>query len=262
MRTDGNGFQKGIFKEEKAMSQMSSIAGTYGTEYQSRTEQTKKKQQNAAVERMDRNYGRVIGEPELSDTAKEYYEKLKKKYSNMDFILVSPEMKQQAEAKKGSYLSSKELLVLIDSDKIEKMATDENYRRKYESILDSAMVQTQQMKKDLGSNAGAVTSFGMTFDDKGNASFFAVVDKSLAAQKERITEKKAEVAEEKKAEAKKEAKEAKNKRGGKDSEVTTLTASSWQELLQKIQETLASDGTGKTLTVAERALGQSIDYTV
>lgn len=241
------------------MSQMSNVTGTYGTEYQSRTEQTRKKQQTAAVERMDRNYGRVIGEPELSDTAKEYYEKLKKKYSSMDFILVSPEMKQAAEARKGSYLSSKELLVLIDSDKIEKMATDENYRRKYESILDTAMVQTQQMKKDLGSNAEAVTSFGMTFDDKGNASFFAVVDKSLAAQKERITEKKAEVAQEKKTEAKK---EAKNKRGGKDSEVTTLTASSWQELLQKIQETLASDGTGKNLTAEEKALGQSIDYTI
>ena len=241
------------------MSQMSNVTGTYGTEYQSRTEQTRKKQQTAAVERMDRNYGRVIGEPELSDTAKEYYEKLKKKYSGMDFILVSPEMKQAAEARKGSYLSSKELLVLIDSDKIEKMATDENYRRKYESILDTAMVQTQQMKKDLGSNAEAVTSFGLTFDDKGNASFFAVVDKSLAAQKERITEKKAEAAQEKKTEAKK---EAKNKRGGKDSEVTTLTASSWQELLQKIQETLASDGTGKNLTAEEKALGQSIDYTI
>lgn len=241
------------------MSQMSNVAATYGTEYQSRTEQTRKKQQTGAVERMDRNYGRVIGEPELSDTAKEYYDKLKKKYANMDFILVSPEMKQAAEAKKGSYFSSKELLVLIDSDKIEKMAADENYRRKYESILDTAMVQTRQMKQDLGSNAGAVTSFGMTFDDKGNASYFAVVDQSLAAQKERITEKKAEAAQEKKAEGKK---ETQKKQGEKDSEVTILTASSWQELLQKIQESLAADGTGKTLTAAEKALGQTIDYTV
>lgn len=243
------------------MSQINNVAGNYGADYQHRTEQTKKKQQTGATERMDRTYGRTIGEPELSDTAKEYYKKLKAKYSNMDFILVSPEAKAEAEAKKGTYLSSKELLVLIDSDKIEKMATDENYRRKYESILDGAMVQAQQMKKDLGSNADSVTSFGMTFDEKGNASFFAVVDKSLAAQKDRITEKRAEAAKEKKADAKKEAQETK-KRGDKASDVTTVTASSWQELLQKIQETLASDGTEKTKTAAERAVGQSIDYTI
>ena len=33
--------------------------------------------------------GKTIGEPKLSDKAKEYYEKLKKKFSTMDFILVS-----------------------------------------------------------------------------------------------------------------------------------------------------------------------------
>ena len=74
--------------------------------------------------------GRTIGDPVLSDKAQKYYEKLKAKYSNMDFILVSPEKKEEAESKKGMYQSSKELLVLIDSDKIEKMAEDEEYRAK------------------------------------------------------------------------------------------------------------------------------------
>ena len=46
----------------------------------------------------------------------------------MEFILVSPDMKQQAEQNKGSLQSSKGLIVLIDSDKIEKMAEDESYR--------------------------------------------------------------------------------------------------------------------------------------
>ena len=31
--------------------------------------------------------GKTIGEPKLSDKAKEYYEKLKKKFSTMDFII-------------------------------------------------------------------------------------------------------------------------------------------------------------------------------
>lgn len=247
------------------MGQISNVASNYAADYQYRAEQTKKKQQTGAVERMDRTYGRTIGEPELSEKAQEYYKKLKEKYSNMDFILVSPELKEEAEAKKGTYASSKELLVLIDSDKIEKMASDENFRKKYESILDSASMQMQQMKSELGGNADAVSSFGMTFDDKGNASFFAVVDKSLAAQKERITEKREEAAKEKKAEAKKEAAEAakeKKAEAKKNADTTTVTASSWQELLNKIEE-LLSDGRGeRILTTAEKAVGQSIDYTV
>lgn len=239
------------------MGQISNVVGTYGTDYQYRTEQTKKKQQTGAVERMDHTYGRTIGEPELSEKAQEYYKKLKAKYSNMDFILVSPELKEEAEAKKGTYASSKELLVLIDSDKIEKMASDENFRKKYESILDGASMQIQQMKKELGSNADSVSSFGMTFDDKGNASYFAVIDKSLAAQKERIAEKREEAAKEKKAEAKKEEKESKRK-----GDTTTVAASSWQELLNKIEEIISADRRNRTLTTEEKAVGQSIDYTV
>ena len=44
---------------------------------------------------------RTIGEPELSEKAKKYYDQLRKKYSNMDFILVSKDMKQQAQANAG-----------------------------------------------------------------------------------------------------------------------------------------------------------------
>ena len=38
-------------------------------------------------------YGTVIGDVELSDKAKDYYNKLKAKFGNMDFILVSKDMK-------------------------------------------------------------------------------------------------------------------------------------------------------------------------
>ena len=119
--------------------------------------------------------GRTIGQPKLSDKALKYYEQLKKRYSNMDFVLVSPEMKAEAERNKGMIPSSKQLLVLIDADKIERMAQDEEYRRKYEGILSGATAKMAQMKSSLGSNASRVRSFGMTFDDHGNASFFAVV---------------------------------------------------------------------------------------
>lgn len=37
--------------------------------------------------------GQTIGNPKLSEKASKYYEQLKKKYSNMNFILVSEDQK-------------------------------------------------------------------------------------------------------------------------------------------------------------------------
>ena len=42
--------------------------------------------------------GKTIGQPKLSENAKKYYEELKSKYQNMDFILVSNDMKEMAKA--------------------------------------------------------------------------------------------------------------------------------------------------------------------
>mgnify|MGYP000161031653 CR=1 FL=1 len=228
--------------------------------------------------------GRTIGDPVLSDKAQKYYEKLKAKYSNMDFILVSPEKKEEAESKKGMYQSSKELLVLIDSDKIEKMAEDEEYRAKYEGILNNAASQINQMKDSLGSKADSVSSFGMTFDDHGNASFFAVVDKSLASQRERIADKKEAAA--KREKRKRRGKHRKNvrrrkkadrtdKKGktdgtgkAKDTEKTsdadkvTVSASSWEELLKKIDNVIYESRADSVMTKEEKAVGQSFDYSI
>ena len=139
-----------------------------------------------------------IGTPQLSEKAQKYYEKLKKKYGNMEFILVSADKKEEAEANLGKYASNKSLIVLIDDEKIEKMAADEAYRKKYEGILDNATGKFEQMKTSLGKNADNVKAYGMKFDDQGNASFFAVIDKSLASQRERIQNKREQKAEDRK----------------------------------------------------------------
>ena len=145
-------------------------------------EETVKKTESNKDSKLNEVSGRKIEEPKLSDKALKYYEQLKKKYSNMDFILVSPDKMAEAERNKGTYTSDKELIVLIDSDKIERMAADENYRKKYEAILSGATAQVEQMKNSLGANASRVSAFGMTFDDHGNASF-AVMDKSRIAER-------------------------------------------------------------------------------
>lgn len=217
--------------------------------------------------------GKTYGNPELSETAQKYYEQLQKKYSNMEFVLVSPDKKAEAEANVSQFKSSKSLIVLIDSDKIEKMATDENYRKKYESILSGAAAQLNQVKTTLGPVASSVKSYGVKFDDGGNASFFAVIDKSLAAQRERIQKK----GEEKAADKKKADKEAREDRLDKmreerseaadrldktdTSDYVTVTASSLDELVKKIQDTIYGSMSDNVETEAEKKLGRNIDYT-
>lgn len=212
---------------------------------------------------LNRVGGRTVGNPKLSDKAQKYYEELKKKYSNMDFILVSPEEKEAAERNVDKFSSSKELIVLIDSDKIERMAEDEEYRKKYEGILSNASSKVKQMKQSLGANANKVSSFGMKIDDHGNASFFAVVDKSLAMQRERIAEKREENAKAQKEEAKKAAEEKLAEGMKSDSgDKVTVTAGSWDELLKKIDDVLMADRADHLLTDQERKVGQNFDFSL
>lgn len=235
------------------------IAETYAS-------QIAAKDKTTPTAKTSKTYGKQIGEPKLSEKAQKYYEQLKKKYSNMDFILVSADQKEQAEANAGKYGSNKSLLVLIDDEKIEKMASDEQYRKKYEGILSKATTQFAQMKEQLGSNADSVKAFGMKFDDSGNASFFAVVDKSLAAQKDRIqSNHDKKVAEKKAADKKAEKKEQQDKvqsKHGRPEDMETVEASSWDELLQKINESVAMSRTDMVQSQAETYVGQQFDYTI
>ncbi|MCI8353571.1 MAG: hypothetical protein HFI47_00600 [Lachnospiraceae bacterium] len=210
------------------------------------------------------NYGRTIGRPELSEKAEEYYKELKKKFSNMDFILVSKDMKDMARASAASYANPNRLVVLIDEEKLERMVQDESFRKQYEGIIRSAGTKLPQLKQSLGSNASLVKGFGMEINKKGIASFFAVVDKSLAAQKKRIANK----AKEKKANARKEEKKAAKKaqeekweemRAGKDEDLVTVTASSIEELIQKINDVVYSSMSDYVQTEDERMVGQHFD---
>lgn len=215
------------------------------------------------------NYGKTIGQPKLSDKAAKYYEELKKKFSNMDFILVSADQKETAKAQAGSYANPVKTVVLIDEEKLEKMADDESYRAQYEGIIRKASSGLNQLKKSLGSNS-SVKGFGMQINDNGTASFFAVVDKSLAAQRERISKKSAEKKENSKKEAKKAEKEKQaeelderrksDKTGGKDGDYVTVTASSVDELKKRVDDVLYTAWSDSVRTDQERQWGQNIDF--
>ena len=139
------------------------------------------------------NYGRTVGQPELSEKAAKYYEQLKKKYGNYDFILVSRDQKENAKANAAQYANSYKTVVLIDEDKIEQMATDEKFRKQYEGILSGAAAQMQQLKTSIQKSGADVKGYGMQVDDGGTLSFFAVLKKSSAEQIEEATGKTKEI---------------------------------------------------------------------
>ena len=213
------------------------------------------------------NYGRTIGQPELSEKAAKYYEQLKKKYGNYDFILVSREEKENAKANAAQYANSFKTVVLIDEDKIEQMATDAKFRKQYEGILSGAAAQIQQLKASIQKSGADVKGYGMQVNDGGTLSFFAVLKKSSADQKARIEKKAEQKKTEKKAAEKKAAKKEKEERlqekrtENDDSEETvTITAGSIDELLSKIETYNFNTRSDSVQTASERQVGQNFDF--
>lgn len=248
--------------KNKTMKDTTSAAGTAGT---SEARQTKG---------ATGNYGRTIGQPELSEKAAKYYEQLKKKYGNYDFILVSRDQKENAKANAAQYANSYKTVVLIDEDKIEQMATDEKFRKQYEGILSGAAAQIQQLKTSLQSSSAQVKGFGMQVKDGGTLSFFAVLKKSSAEQKARIEKKAEQKKTEKKAAEKKAAKKEKEERlkdkksdkvadskeeaGTEDT--VTISAGSIEELLSKIETYNFNTRSDSVQTAGERQVGQNFDF--
>ncbi len=219
------------------------------------------------------NYGKTIGNAKLSEEGAKYYEELKKKYRNMDFILVSRDQKATAQANAASYANANKMVVLIDEDKIERMATDEKYRKQYEGIIANAASGVSQLKASLEKSrqAGNVKGYGMQVKDDGLTSFFAVLKKSSSDQKARIEKR----AEQKKAEKKAEEKKAEKKEGeerlkesrikddsdiGKDEDTITITANSIEELMQKISDYTFEERSNNVQTDSEKMVGQNIDF--
>lgn len=227
------------------------------------------------------DYGTVIGNVELSDKAKEYYNKLKAKFHNMDFILVSKDMKSQVQANAAAYGNASKQVVLIDDAKIEQMATDESFRKKYEGIIAMSQLKLQEAKNSLTSSGASVKNFGMSVDSKGNTSFFATLEKSSETQakilEKRQAKKKAEKAKEEKLaekkakeerieEARAEKKETQEEADAvenspiDDKEYIEIRANSMEALINKVSRYAYDNSSKQVMTEEEKQVGQSFDY--
>ena len=156
--------------------------------------------------------GRTVGSPELTEEAAKYYEQLKKKYGNLDFILVSKDQKEYAKANASKYSNPNKMVVLIDEEKIERMAVDEDYRKQYESAISQGANGLTQLKSRLANMGLNVKSCGMNVYDNGATSFFATMDQSFKAQNKTAQERLAKKKAANKAEDKKAAKKAEEKK--------------------------------------------------
>ncbi|MDE7403785.1 MAG: hypothetical protein K2M81_01625, partial [Lachnospiraceae bacterium] len=119
-----------------------------------------------------------------------------------------------------------------------------------------------------------VKGYGMQVNDGGLTSFFAVLDKSNAMQRERIAKraenKKAEKkAAEKKAEKKEKEEKLKEKwAAGKegtswredDGDTVMITANSIEELIKKIDDYTFAERSNYVQTKEEQMVGQHIDF--
>ena len=202
-----------------------------------------------------KDYGKTIGTPKLSEEASKYYEELKKKYGDMEFILVSSDMKDYAQSQAAKFANPAKTVVLIDEEKIERMATDENFRKKYEGIISNAKNQLSQLQQSVSAIGTKVKGYGIQVNDNGLTSYFAVLDRGYELQRERIEEK----AEERKEEKKLKAKEALEERYHK-SDTVTITANSIEELIQKISDYGMEERSDNIQTKEEKMLGQHIDF--
>lgn len=220
-------------------------------------------------------YGTVIGNVELSDKAKDYYGKLKAKFGNMNFILVSEDMKSQVQANAAAYGNANKQVVLINEEKLEMMANDESFRKKYEGIIAMSQVKLQEAKNSLTSSGASLKNFGMSVDSNGKATFFATVEKAnkKAAEKKQAAKKAAKAKEKKRAEEKVKEKKLEEKHAKEKAEETkadeilnesddkdyvVIKANSMEELIDRVSA-YAYDNSS-ILSESEKQVGQNFDF--
>ena len=215
-------------------------------------------QVNQNADKVEKTKNSIV-KPELSDTASSYYEELKAKYGDVEFVLVDDEQTARAKEYASNIRSDKSMIVLISESEVEAMATDEATRTKNEQLITDGLAQMPGLIEQLKESGADVKSFGMEFNNDGTVSYFAVLDKANAAQKERIENARAE----------KKAEEAKNDKAAEKSgttekarhkeDLTTVTASSMEELIKKLQNTVYEAKADSIMTEQEKMVGQHFD---
>ncbi len=205
-------------------------------------------------------YGFTIGDVSLSDAAKSYYSELKAKFSTSEFILVSSDLKASVQANASAYGNASKMVILIDEEKLERMATDESYRKKYEGIIAMSQSQLEAAKSSLASSGASVKNFGISVSSDGTSKYFATLEQTNAKQSERLEKKRAEKKEEKLQEKKKAQKEEREEKLTESKEEVTISSDSLEDLFAKVASFAYDYSQSSVMTPEEMSKGQHIDF--
>lgn len=197
----------------------------YGTAAQSRktakaddkkTDETKKTNSNSL---------------QLSDKAKALLQELKKTYNNADIYVAEYETDEEA----AEYLSrgSKDFSVLIDPEELERMAADDEVKKKNLNLLDESLGKLSEMKEELKETGreDEVVTLGVNIGKDGQVSYFAELEKSGERTKEFVDKM---LEDKKEADAEK-ADKVQDKYNFEHSKRATVSANSVEELLEQIK---------------------------
>ena len=204
----------------------------------------------------------------LSDEAKDYLATLKEKFGDIDFFVANCESDEEM----GKYfaMGTKKYSCVISSDLIEKMATDEEARAKYEKIIANAGEQIEEMKEEakeeLGEAAEQIEFVGFKVNDNGVVEYFAKLRDDNNAYYAKLKEQRAEAKEaEKKAEEKRNDKLAEDKLEAKEdklhkNENLWFTGDSKEALIAAIREALGIKAPEKAET-PDVAVSEKVEAT-
>lgn len=182
----------------------------------------------------------------LSDAAKKLLDELKEKYGkDTDFIIANFSTEEEAQSLMAQ--GKKEYTVLIDPELLEQMAADESVKEKYMNEIDAAKGQMKSMMEDLGDDADKIESIGISVGADGTISYFAQLKEASDKRSEEIqdglkerrenakAERKEKEEERLKEHLKKTTEENDKKSKMSDEKPQYVTATSIEELLEKIR---------------------------
>ena len=232
----------------------------------------KSKEESKAVDK--------IGTPKLSKEASEYYNKLKEKYKDMDFILVSDDMKDKVMNSSVNYATGNKDVVLVDEKTIEKMAKDKDYQKKQEGLIDYARVELDKIKKEVnkGDLKDFVKGFGIKISSNGEMNIFAVMNKSnnIVKTKDIVNKKPLKNTSEVKNSAKIDEVNRKKSNNANSSNANSSNANSsnanlntddvlicslsFNELIKKMNDKVQEWKADNVVTKEEKNVGQHIDF--
>ncbi|RKI82262.1 hypothetical protein D7V90_11605 [bacterium 1xD42-87] len=168
---------------------------------------------------------------QLSDKAKALLQELKKTYNNADIYVAEYETDEEA----AEYLSrgSKDFSVLIDPEELERMASDDEVKKKNLNLLDESLGKLSEMKEELKETGreDEVVTLGVNIGKDGQVSYFAELEKSGERTKEFVDK----MLEDKKEANAEKADKVQDKYNFEHSQRATVSANSVEDLLEQIK---------------------------